>query len=410
MSAAPSLPPFAVIRDALRRTTERLAHELADPAEAAPDWNEFEWGVARAASALQGISVLLANRLRWRGPENWRAFLDEQRVRSIERERGIDVLLERLDRQLRASGAGCVALKGAALRALDLYLPGERPMGDIDLLAVGENLPRATEAILELDYAAANQTARHAIFVARTKGEITGYGEHPDNSLNIELHAGISEPLPVSAVDISTALGAHDVVPGLNPYPDVASLMRHLLIHTAGNIRSHCLRLIQLHDLAVLARRLGTDDWRALLSPAAAGGSWWMLPPLELTARYFKGSIPAEVLAAARETCPPLLRVATSRATLTQVSWSNLRIAALPGICWSRSPREVLRLVRSRLLPKRRALAELQMALEVMPVLNQERWYGEHHAARILRWMFSRPPRVQTIVSVRAALDRRQPS
>ena len=62
-SAQVDLPPYTVLRAALGRTTEFLAHELHAPRASAPDWNELEWNVARAVAAMQGITVLLANRL-----------------------------------------------------------------------------------------------------------------------------------------------------------------------------------------------------------------------------------------------------------------------------------------------------------------------------------------------------------
>jgi hypothetical protein len=103
--------------------------------------------------------------------------------------------------------------------------------------------------------------------------------------------------------------------------------------------------------------------------------------------------------------CPRLLRVAAKRQSLTSVSWSNLHIHAFPGIAWSRTPVDALRFVRSRILPSRQSLAELDVARQAQPQLNQVPWYGLTHGRRIARWVFSQPPRVQTMVSVRAALE-----
>jgi hypothetical protein len=64
-----------------------------------------------------------------------------------------------------------------------------------------------------------------------------------------------------------------------------------------------------------------------------------------------------------------------------------------------------LRFARSRIKPDKTALAELETWQRVMPVLRTIPWYGLRHSTRILRWVFTRPPRVQTFASVRAALD-----
>jgi hypothetical protein len=92
------------------------------------------------------------------------------------------------------------------------------------------------------------------------------------------------------------------------------------------------------------------------------------------------------------------------RHELSDVSWSKVRIQAFPGIEWSRSLREAGMFVKSRLWPSRAALEELREAGVAQPSVLSIPWYGLTHGTRILRWIFSRPPRVQTMVSVRAAL------
>ena len=82
-STSPDLPRFGVIEAALRRTTEHLAHEVSQPLDGTPAWNAFEWDVARAVSAMQGITVLLAHGLRWRGPRSWQDFLATQRHQAL---------------------------------------------------------------------------------------------------------------------------------------------------------------------------------------------------------------------------------------------------------------------------------------------------------------------------------------
>ena len=54
---------------------------------------------------------------------------------------------------------------------------------------------------------------------------------------------------------------------------------------------------------------------------------------------------------------------------------------------------------------ERVALSELEQALLAKPQLDSIPWYQLSHASRIVRWLFSQPPRVQTMLSVRAALE-----
>jgi hypothetical protein len=170
-------------------------------------------------------------------------------------------------------------------------------------------------------------------------------------------------------------------------------------------MRAHALRQIQLHDIAMVAALFYDQDWATLLERRDGEAVWWLFPPLALTARYYPEHIPVEVLRAARAACPSILRIAAARQSLTDVSWSNLRIHAFPGIAWSRTPLEALRFVRTRVAPSRHSLAELELARRAQPQLNRVPWYALPHRARILRWLVSRPPRVQTIASVRAALE-----
>jgi hypothetical protein len=402
------MPPLRELRAALRRTTEYLARELRAPSAAAPAWNELEWSVARAVAVMQGITSLLANRLRWRGPDSWHEFVESQRDLALRRDTRIETLLTRLDTTMRASGLSCIGLKGSALRPLGIYRPGERPMGDVDLLVRSHDIQRAAQGLHALDYALSFETQRHAVYAPTAWKRTARFGEDPDNALKIEVHTSVAEALPVEVVEISTHWLDSGMALGINAYPARAELMRHLLLHAAGNMRAHALRQIQLHDIAMLGRLFREADWQRLLDvDAARGGAWWMLPPVALTERYYPGSFAPRLLAELAAVCPPLLRRQAERVTLTEVSWSNLRIAAFPGISWARSPAEALRFARGRIFPSRVALEELRAGVVTMPALAKVDWYGISHLQRILRWTLGRAPRAQTLSTLMAAREMR---
>jgi hypothetical protein len=300
-----------------------------------------------------------------------------------------------------------VALKGAALLASGTYASGERPMGDIDLL-IRDDDTQANVRVLELcGYEPAFTTHRHQVFQPLLKKPLPAgrLGEHVDNPIKIEVHTRIAEPLPIIAVDITQFLFPREARIGLNAYPSSASLMSHLLLHAAGNMRARALRLIQLHDIALLAARFRHGDWEELLEMHPDGRAlWWALPPLMLTARYYPATIPPDVLIRLSMGCPWLLSKHMRSLRMTDVSWSNIRIAAFPGVEWSRSLPEALAFMRSRIWPSSEALAELKEGAAQIPGSFTVPWYGISHAARILRWIVLRPPRVQTVLSVRAAL------
>jgi hypothetical protein len=406
-SATSALPRISKVAAALRKTTETLARELSFPSSGAPNWTEFEWRIAQVAAAMHGVSSLLCNRLRWEGPPGWRQFLLEQRDQSIARQQAIVRLLEAIDLQARDAGVALVALKGAALIAGDIYSYGERPMGDIDLLVRAVDMQVNSRALEVCGYSAAFSTHRHDVFQPTNTKVLTTCrpGEHVENPITIEVHTKIAERLPVNPVDITGFLFPSAPHAGLNAYPSAASLMMHLLLHAAGNIRARALRLIQLHDISLLAARFAADDWEELAAMRPDGHAlWWVWVPLMLVTRYFPTSVPADLFARLRLECPWLLRTLAQRYHLTDVSWSNIRIAAFPGLEWSRNGWEALAFMSSRVWPRTEALSELMEGAAQIPGSASIPWYGIPHAARILRWIFLRPPRVQTLLSVRAAL------
>ena len=403
-----ALPPLATIAAALRKTTELLARELADPTPEPPVWTEFEWRIARVAAAIHGVSALLFDGLRWRGPETWRQFLSEQRDHAVGRHLQIVHLLDAIDAEARRRGLALMALKGAALYARGLYAAGERPMGDIDLL-VRPDAMQATARLLEscgyeVDYThRRDQMFRPAGSTIPPAGRL---GEHVDNPIKVEVHTRIAEALPAVETDITSLLFPADARAGLNYYASAASLMMHLALHAAGNMRARALRLVQLHDVARLAASFRADDWEELLAARSEDHEpWWAFAPMMLTARYYPTAIPPRVLARLRAHCPSLLRRHTRRRGLVGVSWSNIRVEAFPGVEWSRTPGEALQFMKSRIWPSREALRELSEAAAQIPGVSAVPWYGLSHGKRIVRWIFTRPPRVQTMVSVRAALS-----
>jgi hypothetical protein len=404
-NAAVTLPPLPRVAAALRHVTETLAREFAFPTDEPPLWGDFEWCIARAVASMQGISSLLCTGLLWKGPASWKRFLAEQRDHTAGRQRKIAQLMNDIDAQARREGTALVALKGAALHETGIYQVGERPMADIDLL-VRDVDARATARILEYcGFENTFTTWRHRVFESRAKKASIGFGEHIDNPIKIELHTGILDRLPVREIDITPLVFPRTPHAGLNGYPSAASLMMHLLLHAAGNMRANALRCIQLNDIARLAARFAPGDWQELLAARPNGQSlWWSAPPLLLTNRYFPGMIPQPVIARLGKECPWLLGRRAHRLLLADVSWSNIRAQALPGIEWSRTPQEALNFLLARIWPNRESRSELTHFSAHHPGASEVPWYGISQGARIVRWVFSTPPRVQTLLSVRAAL------
>ena len=405
--AVPPKPSTATLRRCLRRTTETLARELASPSVQLPDWNELEWQVAEAAAALHGVSSLLADALRWPGPRRWREFLDEQRRHTEERHLRMARVLAAIGARAGDAGIGIVPLKGAALHALGLYRPGERPMADLDLLVREPDREPLARVLATLGYRLSHVTAKDHVFVELDAPAPAALGEHRDNGIAVEIHTAIGECLPLANVDISAQLWPAQLRAGLNSYPSAAALMSHLLLHAAGDMTTRGVRLVQLNDIARLAPRLAASDWGEVLRPsAAAPGAWWLLPPLSLTARYYREAIPVCVLSAAAARCSRVLGYVCGRQRLSDVSGSDLRVAAFPGIVWAQSATEALRYVGARLRPSAALLAARQNLACTQPWAAESPWSRLPQGRRVLKWLLASQARPEALYTVSAALER----
>ena len=409
------VPSSKMIGRGLAAATERFAAELAEPRRQAPSWTEFGWRMAQAAAVLHGVTPLLAGTLRWSGPHSWQAFMLEQHRQTLLRHQRIAAALEAIDDRARTEGLAAVALKGAALHALNIYVPGERPMADIDLLVPEADAPRAAQLLASLGYIQTGAIWKHQMFEhPQSRAQAHAWqaalstlplGEHANYPVKIELHTRIAERLPRTEVDITALLLPRCPAPGLNAYPSTNALLLHLLLHAAGNLCGRQLRLMHLHDLARLTARMTAADWQDLLAMLPAPRApWWALPPLEMLHRYQPALVPAEVLAQLRRACRGWLRRQCRHASLSQMSFASVSIPALPGLAWCTSHAERLHYVRERIFPgpeqmvSRHHLATEQWAM-------QRAWTHMSQGRRVMHWLFQRPPRQASMYIARAALE-----
>ena len=403
------LPPSKPLQRTLCKITESLAAELAHPSGRAPAWSDLEWRLARAVAALHGVSPLLATRLNWEGPVEWQSFLKAQRTHVANRHRRIEDLLSQLDARAREAEIPFLALKGAALHALGLYRPGDRPMADVDLLVRPRDSERARQMLESLGFTEIFTNWRQGIFIPPVHATPCGLGEHAQNYLKIELHERIAEMLPLRTTDVTAAIFPSQAVPGLNAYPSKAALLIHLLIHAAGAMVFPSLRLLHLHDIALLSSRMSASDWDDLLKHNPdGGGPWWALPPLQLTARYYDTAIPSEVLTALSGHCQWILRRMARRQSLSDVSFSQLWIQAFPGIGWSRSAAEMMQYIGSRIRPSQETLRVRQFATETQVASKESSWSRLSQGRRIFRWLTTRQAKADTLHAVRLALAQPQ--
>jgi hypothetical protein len=399
-----AVPSPAQLHPTLCKITERLARELATPSQTAPDWSDYEWTIARAVAAMHGISPLLSRSLPWRGQGRWATFLDEQRTHTRTRHGRIQELLLSIDRKARERGVAATALKGAALHQLGLYEAGDRPMADVDLLVRPADVERTAAVLASLGFRQSGQTWKERIFTPVDDSVSVEFGEHATNSLKIELHERICERLPFYLTDISECIFAWRPTAGLNDYPSKASLMRHLLLHAAGSMAFQALRIVQLHDIALLAGLMSDADWDELSgSRPAPARVWWAYPPLEMTLRYYQAAVPKHVIAALKDDCPFVLRALGAKKSLVDVSYSCLWVKAFPGIEWSQSIGELLGFAARRVRPNAMHLDQRKRDAASQKWAKQDEWSRMSQGRRTLRWLTSRQARPVTMHTIAAA-------
>jgi hypothetical protein len=390
---------------ALCKTTETLAGWLARSPVVVPEWSDFEWRIARAAAALHGVSAMLATRMPGSVPAEWQAFLDGQRAHTDSRYQRLSQLLSALDDCSRAAGVPFVALKGAALYELGLYSPGERPMADLDLLVRPHHVDRMTQLLGSVGFGQTISTWKHRVFESGDSGQAASFGEHFRNGIKIDLHVAIRECLPRQAVDVSALMMPLEPHAGLNPYRSPSALMLHLLLHAAGAMVFRTLRLVQLHDMALLSRRMSDGDWEELLRQAASArcGLWWAYAPLRLVAHYYQ-TVPAAVLAAAAAECRASFLRLSHKRYLFEVSFSDLRRQAFPGIEWSRSTRDALGYAAERVRLALQVLTRTVLTGAVTGGVDGIAGRGGH-TLPAGGWIALRPARPATLLAVRQALE-----
>jgi hypothetical protein len=401
------VPPPKSLQAMLRKITETLARELADPSECTPDWSDFEWIAAHAVATMHGVSPLLSRTLRWSGPPGWSQFLKDQRAHTANRHARLNDLLQRIDTRAVEDGIAAVALKGAALHAIGLYCIGDRPMADIDLLVRPIDAERTAKALGSLGFHQSSMSWKERVFTPIDHHAPSDLGEHSSNALKIELHERICEKLPWRITDISGRIFPSQPCYGLNGYPSKASLMLHLLLHAAGSMPIKGVRLLQLHDLALLSAQMNESEWDEVLAFSTRRQRlWWAYPPLKLTARYYSSKIPEHVLSALAGECPFALRMLVNQRTLYDVSYSYLWVDAFPGIEWSQSLCEVVEYAARRLRPTAQHVALREYAAQSQAWGKQGQWSQMSQSHRVLRWIVSRPTRPVTMHAVNAAMTR----
>ncbi len=358
-------------------------------------WDADDWEAARWSMQVHGIAPLLDRAFESSAngaalPERLRTYLAEQRRLSGQR---VARLLDELAAILQAARRQRIAvapLKGSLLATNYYDQPGLRPMNDLDLLVHPADEARMLGVLTGLGYRKAARGWKH-IVLSRPDGAgpVVSYeGEHPNNPRSIELHVRVAEQFWGIRYELTSEIWAGSI-PGmlLGAQAQVlqpAALLHHLVVHASSDTIARRLRLLHLHDIALVAARVDHTGWSQIVRAAQARHEERLVYPALLLASRYYPIIPADVVATLRPGVPLALLRHLDDSALDRLSFCNTApTTPAEKLCWFRPGRERLGAIRHMLLPDPNEMAHWfpRMAQPILLPVAYAR-YG----ALLLRW------------------------
>lgn len=236
-----------------------------------------------AAAAEQGLSGLLAASAVRAGlplPDDLAEALRRARLGALaSAERHLDVA--RQARELLAGeGLRSLPLKGAALAGWLYDEPGERPMGDVDLLALD-------------DWDRSRQALERAGFVEQERADHARSYLAPDSGVMLELHHSVTSCPGLFPCDREGLWARHVEGPG-GPRASAEDALVQLALHAAFQ-HGLAVRLIQYVDLRRLLERAAPDPAQVLELARGSHACGAVALALEAAALLAGAVIPAEL-------------------------------------------------------------------------------------------------------------------
>ncbi len=353
-------------RAALAPVTEDLARLVAqDDLGTLRQWGEAEWALAPQTAFVLGVGALLYSQLREREqltelPPNFREALARQY--QLNRARVMRMLDEwqQVLRALETTHVQLIPLKGIVLLE-NFYDDGaKRPLTDLDFLIRPENSAETRAGLESLGYIVEDHASKLNFVRADNRLPICMDAEHPDNPRRVEVHTRLEDEFRGSTIDwteqawTSSRAATHSAI---TRELDISVLWAHLLSHTSRDFLACRGRLVQLHDLALVARTITSRGcWSSAIAPRGAASARFFYPALALMRRYFGNVIPTTYLDQIAALTPPRLRAWCEEQSLFDVSWlGGQHLGAWQTLTlWPQSPREMFKM--ARVMWQRRAL------------------------------------------------------
>ncbi|HEX9373938.1 MAG TPA: nucleotidyltransferase family protein [Roseiflexaceae bacterium] len=337
-----------------------LTDPQRDPiARTTAGWNADDWEAARWAIQVHGIGPLLHQ-----ASERWldagalhphlQGYLAAQRRLSRERVALLLGDLAEIARACKDRGIDVLPLKGSQLATQYYAEPGLRPMSDLDLLVRPADERRMLALLTDLGYRQTGRGWKH-ITLARPEadGPVVSYdGEHPDNPRSIDLHIRLAEQFWGIQYDLTAEAWADSEPWAAARRLRPAGLLHHLAVHASSDAIARRLRLLHLHDIALVARDVDRSGWERIVASARSRREERMVYPALLLASRSYPAMPGWALAALRGGVPSDLLRYLDATQLDQLSFCN-QAPTRPAdkLRWFRPGHERIGALRHMLLP-----------------------------------------------------------
>jgi hypothetical protein len=256
-------------------------------------------GVAEAADE-HGVAALLWEALASTGAagSGLRTELDARVRADATRDLFVQAEMRRVLEAIAASGGRVVIFKGSALAYTVYSHPWHRPRTDTDLLTSPEGMDTVSRALESCGYARSDElTSGQHVSHQVAFDRVDAHGlRHV-----VDLHWKIVNPqLLADVLPFEDVWAGSQAAPALGPAARVPSHVASIVLACVHRLAHHQGqdRLIWLHDLALLASRLGREEWTALCDLAISRGvAAICLDGLSRAREAFATPLPADVVA-----------------------------------------------------------------------------------------------------------------
>ncbi len=249
-----------------------------------------------SAAAEQGLAGLLAGAAARSGealPPDLAAPLRRAHLGALAFAERLLAVAREARELLAAEGLRSLPLKGAAVAGWLYDAPGDRPMGDVDLLALD-------------DWHRSRQALERAGFVEQERADHARSYRAPDSGVMVELHHSVTSCPGLFPCD-REGLWARRVEGASGPRASAEDTLVQLALHNAFQ-HGLAVRLIQYLDLRRLLERGAPDLERVVELARASGAGAAVALALEAATLLVEAPVPQELRRALAPALPAGLR------------------------------------------------------------------------------------------------------